>query len=195
MDRINPFSAWSTFCLGACLMTITSIINVQAAPVPISVQTLGELAVFPELRAPATVLSLNQSRISAEVSARIMEMPVQTGQVVDKDSVLVRLERRDYQLALERTQAGAAMLAARRELADYELQRARSLSAKNVISEQVLKQREAEVKILQAEQDNQQILNRQAQRSLDKTVLRAPYKAIISSKIAQLGEFAAPGTP
>lgn len=195
MDRINPFSAWSTFCLGACLMAITSISNVQADPVPISVQTLGELAIYPELRAPATVLSLNQSRISAEVSARIMEIPVQTGQVVDKDSVLVRLERRDYQLALERTQAGASMLAARRELADYELQRARSLSAKNVISEQVLKQREAEVKILQAEQDNQQALIRQAQRSLEKTILRAPYKAIISSKIAQLGEFSAPGTP
>lgn len=195
MNRIKSLPAWSTHCLGVCLLTLSCMGSVLAAPVSVSAQPLGELAIFPELRAPATVLSLNHSSISAEVSARIVEIPVQTGQLVDKGTVLVRLESRDYQLALERAQAGAALLAARRELADYELQRARSLSAKNVVSEQVLKQREAEVKSLQAEQDNQRILIRQAQRSLDKTILRAPFKAIINNKIAQLGEFSAAGTP
>lgn len=187
--------SWSTFCLAVYLLVFVSIGNLQAAPLNVSVQTLGELAIYPELRAPASVMSLTQSRISAEVTARIIEIPVQTGDIVDKGAVLARLERRDYQLALESAQVATEVLAARQELADYELQRARSLSAKKVVSEQLLKQREAEVNTLRAEQKNLQIAIRQAQRKLDKTILHAPFNAIIKDKPGQVGELATPGTP
>ena len=171
------------------------LIPAHAETVAVAARPLSELAVFPELRAPATVLSLNQSRISAELAARLVALPIRVGETVAAGTLLARLDDKDFQLALARAEAGAKVLEAKRELAEYELQRARSLSQKQAVSEQLLKQREAEVKTLQAEQENQRLAIAQARRILEKTEVRAPFHAIITARIAQLGELAAPGSP
>lgn len=177
----------------ACLWLLAG--NGHAQPLPAAASPLAELAVFPELRAPATVLSLNNSRLSAELTARIIEIPVLDGQNVSKGDALLRLDDSDYRLGLEQAQAVARALDARIQLAQYELQRARTLSQKQAVSEQLLKQREAELKTLQAELESQSVVIRMAEHKLDKTVIRAPFSAIISRRLAQLGELATVGTP
>jgi RND family efflux transporter MFP subunit len=114
---------------------------------------------------------------------------------VEEGALLLRLERQDLALQLTRAQAAQAALAARVDLARYELNRARSLSSKEVISEQTLKQREADLATLLAEHQGQQAATAQAQRALDKTELRAPFAAIVTERLGQTGELANPGTP
>ena len=147
---------------------------VAAEPIPVRVQTFAELAIFPELSAPATVVSDNHSRISAEISARILEIPVRVGDRVPKGALLARLDQEDFKLALKREEAALAAVEAKLELAKYELKRARALSKKQAVSGQLLKQRETERNALLAEQQGLQVATAQAQRQVDKTQVHAP---------------------
>ena len=163
--------------------------------IPVQARPLAELAVHAEYRAPASVVSDNDSRLSAEVAARIVEIPVRVGEVVERGALLARLEAKDHELALAREEAALRALQARMELARYQLDRARSLSRKKVVSEELLTQRESELNGLRAQLDGQQAAVAQARRRLDKTTLRAPFAAVITARLASVGELASPGTP
>lgn len=163
--------------------------------IPVTTRPLSSIAIYPELDAPANVISTSNSRITAEVSARITSLDANIGEEVKKGQVLVHLEKADYQLAVEREQAKLDALLARIKLADYELKRAASLSKKQAVSEQLLKQREADLDTLLADENGQRAALEQSKRNLNKTVIRAPFPAIITEHLGQVGELAAPGTP
>lgn len=187
--------------LRLALMLGTSVLGASfagyamaAEPIPVHVQPFSELAIYPELSAPATVVSDNHSRLSAEIQARILDIPVRVGDSVTKGTLLVQLDKRDFELALKREVAALATVKARLDLAEYELNRARSLSKQQAVSEQLLQQRESERNALLAEQRGQQAATAQAQRQLDKTEIRAPFNAVVVERIAHVGELANPGT-
>lgn len=69
---------------------------------------LREIAVHPERVAQARVVSLNESRIAAELAARVEALTVEPGQRVGRGAVLARLDCRDYRLASERAEAERA---------------------------------------------------------------------------------------
>jgi RND family efflux transporter MFP subunit len=164
-------------------------------PVNITARPFSDIATYPEHRAPAVVVPQNDSKLNAEVTAKIISIPVRVGQVADKGATLVRLQPADFSLVLQREQAALKSLEARIELARYQLQRAQTLSKQQAVSEELLKQRETDLAVLLAEQTGQQAAVEQASRNVEKCTVRAPFKAIISEKFAQEGELAAPGTP
>lgn len=184
--------------IGVALCAITFIFTTTAHaadPIPIVARPFAELAIYPEIKAPATVVSDNDSRISAEISARIIDIPVRVGEIVQAGELLIRLEQQDFELAVDRAKAALHAIDAHIELAQYELKRAQSLSKKQAVSEQLLKQRETELKTLLAEQDGQQAALKQARRQLEKTLIRSPFTAIIAERLGQVGELSNPGTP
>lgn len=61
----------------------------EIAPRSVGVRNLDEIAVFPRRSAPATVVSLNDSRLSSEIRARIQRIPVLAGQTVKPGETLV----------------------------------------------------------------------------------------------------------
>lgn len=166
-----------------------------AEAIPVVSKPLSVVAIYPVLKAPANVISTSNSRISAEISGRITSLAARVGEGVEKGQALVRLEQEDYQLAVEREQAKLDAILARIKLADYELKRAISLSKKQAVSEQLLKQREAELDTLLADEKGQRVALVQSKRNLEKTVIRAPFQAVITEHLGQVGELAAPGTP
>jgi len=168
--------------------------SVAAESIPVRVQSFSELAIYPELSAPATVVSENHSHLSAEIQARILDIPVRVGDSVTKGALLVQLDKRDFKLALKQEVAALAAVKARLDLAEYELKRARALSKQQAVSEQLLQQRESELNTLLAEQQGLQAAVAQAQRQLDKAEIRAPFNAVVVERIAQQGELANPGT-
>lgn len=166
-----------------------------AEPVPVHTQPFAELAIHAQHSAPATVVSDNQSRLSAELQAKIKAMPVRVGETVAKGTLLVQLDPTDFELAVASEKAALAAVSAKLDLAKYELNRAITLSKKQAVSEQILKQREADRDALLAEQQIRQAALQQAQRQVEKTKIRAPFRAVVLERLAQSGELAAPGTP
>lgn len=168
-----------------------STTNAQA--VTVSMRPFSELAVYPQREAFATVVSLNDSRIAAEVSARIVEIPVEVGQTVAKGATLVRLDAHDYALAAERAAAALQSAESAHRLAQRQLERARSLVAEGFISPEALNQREAEAATAAAQLKIAEAELASARSDVRKCLIRAPFTAIIKERIAQVGELATPG--
>lgn len=181
--------------LAAVALAGASLAAVAQEPQPVTWKPLAELIVQAEHEAPAAALSLNESRIASEVTARVQAIPVEIGAVVEAGSVLVELDPRDAELALERAQAALTSVQARIRHAEFQLQRARELHKRNFASEDTLTQRETELDVLRAERAGAEAQLASAQRELDKCTVRAPYRAIVHARQAQVGELATPGTP
>lgn len=165
------------------------------APLAVGVAAYAELGFHPEREAPATVLGKNETRLAAEVSARIAAITADSGDVVKAGQVLVRLDAKDAELALARAAAGLAQSAARLAQAEAQTARARSLREKNFISAEALTLRETELAAAQADVQSARANRDSAQRGVEKCTVRAPFNGIVRSRSAQLGELAAPGAP
>lgn len=186
MRRILPLLAF---------VALPVLAQQPAQPPAVGARSFKEIALYPEREAPASAVSLNESRLSAEVSAAVKEVAFDVGQVAPRGAVLIRLETRDYELGVARAQAALESSRARAKLAGQQLDRARELARQNFYSAEALTQKETEFAVQQAQVKLDEAQLAQARRNLEKCTLRAPFQAIVRSRQAQVGELAAPGTP
>jgi RND family efflux transporter MFP subunit len=160
-----------------------------------AVAPLAEVAIRPERGAPAAVVGKHEARLSAEVAATVLALPVDVGQTVARGAVVVRLDPRDAELALERAEAALAQAAARHAQARAQSERAVALRARNFYSQEALTLKETELAAAAADLRAATAQRATARRALDKHTLRAPFDAVVRTRHAQLGELAAPGAP
>ena len=164
-------------------------------PPAATVKPLAEVALYPERDAAAQVVSLNESRIAAEIAGRIVAVPVEVGQRIERGALVARIDCRDHELARERASAALAAVRSRLALAEQQLGRARELSARGFISEDALAARVTEADVLRADLAQADVQLAAAVRAVGKCVVRAPFAAIVRERLGRVGELAAPGTP
>lgn len=197
--RKRVFAAAHFFVCGIVLGSTlaASVLAATPAPtaVPVTAKTVQELAVYPEASISASVMSLNDAKLSAEVRAVVESIPVNVGDQVEKGAVLVKLDSMEYKLAVDRVEAGLRAVDARIELAQYQLERARILSKQNIGTEESVKQRESELKSLQAEKQIQQAVLQLAVRDFKRCIVVAPFAGIVRDRLTSVGELASPGSP
>jgi len=191
------------FLLACCLLFSFWLIVIDAVAetssvsttIPVTVKSFKQLAIYPVVQVPATVVSLNDSKLSAEVNAIIKEIVVDVGQVVDSGTTLLKLDSSYYQLEYERSKAALLSIKAKYELAKYQLVRAKSLSSKKIVSEEVLAKKEADVLGLSGLVKVQKAMRDIAKRNLKNCTIKAPFKAIVKERLGHVGELASIGTP
>ncbi len=166
-----------------------------ASPPVVSTKPLSSIAIYPERSAQAQVLSRNDSKLSAEVAAKILSIPVQVGQRVQRGAVVVELDCGDFKIAAQRATAQLASASARAQLSEMQVKRARELSQSGFISKDALDARATELKVAQADRDLAAAQNAAAQREMSKCTIRAPFDAVVQDRLGKVGELAAPGTP
>lgn len=176
-----------------CLIFLIPALAWAGEPITVSVQPLEELAVYPQIEAPATVVSLNHSQVSAEIPAIIRAMTVQVGDRVDEDALLVRLDCTDYRLTERQADAALGGSKAQLRLAEYRLQRARALAKGSNVSEELLVQREVELSALRAEIQSREAALAAARENIARCELRAPFAGVVVARMGQIGELASPG--
>ncbi|WP_455220464.1 efflux RND transporter periplasmic adaptor subunit [Kaarinaea lacus] len=197
--RITKLNYFRMALLLAVVFSIMQLaVTAGAAPlgaVSVEAQSLKAIAIYPQYKAPATVVALNESQLSAEVSAIVESIRVEVGQEVNKNDLLVALRKKDFELVVQREEAELSALEARIDLAQYQMQRAQQLKKQQAVSEELLKQRETDLAVLLSERQSRQVSLQQAKQNLSKCNIRAPYHAVVIEKIASNGELANPGTP
>lgn len=184
---IRPFLFLAGISLG--LFNISAFAETRVTQLP-----LAEIAIYPEVTIPASAVSLNDAKISAEVRAVVEVIPVLVGDTVKKGDVLVKLDTEDYQLNLLRAEVALKGIESRLKLADYQLEQAKTLIRDKAITDEMLRQRQAEVTTLQAELDAQKVAVKMAKQELEKCIIRSPYNAVVVERLAQVGELANAGT-
>ena len=160
---------------------------------------LGSLPL--EERLVGIVMADNQVEIYPEITAPVIEVHVQSGDVVSKGQALVSLEARQFQEQLNQAQASlrineADSRQAEARLRELKLQfeRTESLAEKELVSELELETQRAQVDaaaasyertMAQVEQANATIQERRA--ALARTVIRAPISGRIGQRNVEVG--------
>ena len=159
----------------------------------VSVKPLGEISYNPEHRVSATVIAVENADIAAELTARVVKMNVQVGELVENGGVIAELDCEDFRLHLAQEKAQLKSLEAQEQFAQFQLQKAQELAKQKALSEEMLRQRQADLGVLDAKLELQQIAILAAKRNVGKCTIKAPYPAVITHKMAQLGSLATPG--
>lgn len=167
----------------------------RAEPVAVRARPLAELLIRPEASAPATVVSLADSRISTELSGVIEAVPVRVGDRVEGGTILTRLDCTDYDLRAAELQARLDSVEARVAFARQQLERARKLRQDRTIPREQLDQRQSELLSLQAERAAGRAMLDRVDRDRGKCRVRAPFHALVTARLADVGEYVVPGTP
>ncbi|MDP2248508.1 MAG: efflux RND transporter periplasmic adaptor subunit, partial [Nitrosomonadales bacterium] len=154
---------------------------------------LSSIQIFPERTATAQVVSLNESRMAAEISARILKINVEAGQVIAKGAVIAQLDCADYNIATERALAALRVSQANAKLAEVQLTRNQKLAEQKFISASGLDTQVAQTEAAQAEVAVNQAAVKTARNNQSKCQIRSPFPAIVLERIAQVGEIVAPG--
>ncbi|KZX59570.1 hypothetical protein A3709_14895 [Halioglobus sp. HI00S01] len=171
-------------------------------PVTIDVAVAVKETINVHVQAQGTVTPLRETALLSEVSGRIIETAENflVGGFVSEGDVLMRIDPRDYQTDLLRAQASVesaesnlAQEKGRAEVALREWQKLpanaqRSQEAKDLyLRKPQLEQAEAQLLAAMADLNT-------ARDRLERTVIKAPYNAIIRSKDSELGQFVGAGT-
>ncbi|MEM9166401.1 MAG: efflux RND transporter periplasmic adaptor subunit [Planctomycetota bacterium] len=160
------------------------------------------------INAPGEIEAETNVEISAQVSARVVELPFDEGDAIAADDVIVRLDDRDLAAALDAARAQmladeARLLGAQAELEESraEATRQRSLyesrdTSLSIFESAVARERRAESTAAQIEHAIAiaRARIRQAERDLDNTVIRSPIDGVLTRRQAEVGELVVVGT-
>ena len=156
---------------------------------------ISEIAVYPQHSAPATAVSLNDARLSAQLSATVKRINANVGATVQSGDPLVLLDCSDYDINLGIAEAQLESARASQSLALAELERARSLFAKKLNSKQDIDIKLAESRSSAAQVSQQELNVSKAKTDIARCTIEAPFDGVITERLISVGELAAPGTP
>ena len=179
--------------LSVLLLLFSLMAGAQNA-VAVKTARFKDVAIYLWNSAPATVVSLNDTSVPAQIKARIDGISVKVGEVVEAGSVLVRLDCTDYRIAEQQAEADIGALKARIRLAERRLERTRQLERQQTASEELLDQREADLAVLHAQFRGALAQLENAKVKVSRCTIRSPYRAVVTARLAATGEFADMGT-
>jgi HlyD family secretion protein len=188
----------------------------------VRIEPVTELPLTETISAPGEIIPNVKVDMSAEVSARILELPFREGDRVTKGDVVVRLDDRQFKAAMEsaiarrngerhrldaeraRLQGPMSSLANAKAI----LARQQALFESGDIAKQALEDAEVRVRDLEATVDatrhNISVIEsslagaeadiEQAQEAVDKTIMQAPMEGMITQLNAEVGELVIVGT-
>ena len=181
----------------------TDIAEPVYAPVTVDVAEVVKRDLRIQVQAQGTVTPLQQTSILSEVKGRVVEVSeaFNVGGFVARDDILLRIDPRDYQTSLLRAQAAVesaesnlAQEKGRAQVALREWQKLPKGSQRNQEAKDLYLRKPqlelAEAQLLAARADLDTARN-----NLERTVIRAPYDALIREKHSDLGQFVSAGSP
>jgi len=172
-------------------------------PVTIDVAVAVKQNLRIPVQAQGTISPLQETAILAEVKGRIVEVApdFHIGGFVSQGDTLLRIDPRDYQTNLLRAQAAVesaeSNLAQERGRAQVALREWENLPRGSQRSQEA---RDLYLRKPQLEQAEAQLLAatadlNTARDNLERTIIRAPYDALIQEKHSDLGQFVNAGSP
>lgn len=185
------------FCLLFVLLSCLPLSSLQVRAdhvIPVTVKTLQQLVFHPVKKAPAEVVTLQNSLLSAQISALVKNVHVQVGDRVLKDQLLVTLECDDYELKKQQLLAEKQALEADLVFAAYQFERSGKLLKSKSVSQETHRRQAAEVKKLEAK--IQLLLSKiqQSDKIISRCEIKAPFTGVIAERLINIGENVAPRT-
>ncbi len=146
---------------------------------PVKLLTISTASDLQTSRYPAVVSAGQFSELSFQVGGLIEEIAVSEAQEIDAGDVIARLDPRDFE-------SNAVSARSQFQNAEEEYQRAVRLAQEDAIARSVLEQRESQRDVARAQLDT-------AEKALEDTILRAPFKGVVAQVPVRERESIVPG--
>lgn len=164
-------------------------------PLVVGVTPLARLLSTKKHSAPANIISLNHSIISAEITGRALKIHVETGEYVKQGQRLVELDCRSYVLVKKQAKAGLRLVITQLNHAKKQFSRNQRLLKQGTIPRELYDKAEAAQLTALADIE----LKKTSIESTDLTIRRcqimAPFTGQITQRMVQKGQLVTAGTP
>ena len=169
------------------------VLHAATAAVPTVAVQPGATAAGFEL--DGSLQPVRQSTVAAQVAGNFVQLAVKAGDRVSAGQVLARIDERDAQASVARSDAAVVQAEAELRNARLNAERTRSLREQNFVSQAALDVAETQLKA--AEAALQQARAGQTQASLARafTAVTAPFAGVVLETHLEAGDLAAPGRP
>lgn len=161
----------------------------------VSVIRYSDVAVFLDRQVSARVESLDESILSAEISALVMAIEVRPGQYVESGQRLVLLDDRSFVIERDSARARLEVAEAELEMARLRAVRARLLAPEKFVSEDQLLEAETRLRQATAEVEAARQTLAASELLLERSVIKAPFSGVVTNRLISRGALASPGTP
>lgn len=177
-----------------CSLCLTQPLFGQDAPAsPVTVEVIRSAKLPHTIRLPGTVTARRSSRLSAEVDGLVADVLVDEGDQVTAGQVLIRLRTTPTQLALEAALAEHARAKAGAQLAALREQRNAELLVSQMVPEETYDIAAAELSANQAQVASAAARVAMVRDELKRHEIRAPFDAVIGSKLTEAGAWVRAG--
>jgi RND family efflux transporter MFP subunit len=145
--------------------------------------------------ADAVIEAVRQATVSAQIAGNVTQFHVDAGDRVRRGQVLARIDTRDSDAQVTAGRAGVAQADAALNQAKLNFERTERLVKQGFISQAALDKADADLKTAQAALEVARAGSTQAVTARSFAELRAPIDGVVSQRLMELGELAAPGKP
>jgi RND family efflux transporter MFP subunit len=163
----------------------------QANPAPLPVYTafLEPAELAEPIFVTGTILALKSTDIAPLVGGLIEEIYVAVGDRVEKGQPLFRMRQKDFEIKLSRLANAERLAEAEFTDAKRDLENAIALRKKEAFSVEQLDDRRTRVEVTDARRGIAQANLAEAQKELDDSIARAPYRGVITRKSVDEGAY------
>lgn len=162
-----------------------------AAPVEIAVGERSRIVEHVDLN--GTAIALRRSAVSAAVAGKVGSVEAFVGDAVQEGEVLLRLDAELAAVAVQNARAALARARAELDNAARRLQEARELAEERSLAVSELRDREAEHAMAAASLQQAEAVVAEQDALLERHELRAPFAGVITTRLADSGEWVNPG--
>lgn len=138
---------------------------------------------------------VRQSTVAAQVAGNVLQLAVKAGDRVAAGQVLARIDERDAQAGLARSDAAVAQADAELRNARLHTERTRQLREQNFVSQAALDVAETQQKAAEAGVQQARAGRTQAALARGFTAVTAPFAGVVLATHLEAGDLAAPGRP
>lgn len=176
-----------------CLILLWPTSNTLAQTPPVVVTQADVSAIINRVVVSGTVVAKRVSRISTDLGGLVKTIPVDLGDRVEANDILVELDSALERISLDR--AKAATREAEEQLLETQrrLGIAEELAGRNTVSRDELDNRAAQYRISLASLERLKAEQAQQQERVRRHVLRAPFPGVVALKITEEGEWVSQG--
>ncbi len=191
---ISPSRAAVGMLLGIAL---SASVALAAPPANFSVPVAQarEAGAAAGLTLDGTIQPLRQATVSAQVGGNVLALHIKAGDRVKSGQALARVDERDLQAGLQRTEAGVAQAEAELRNARTQTDRTRELRTQGFVSQAALDVAETQLKAAQAGMAQAQAGRSQAALARGFSSITAPFDAVVLATHVEAGDLATPGRP
>lgn len=176
----------------SALGTAASAQQPQQPPAVVEVAKASNEMMAPQVFVPGTLVSRNDSRISAEISGRVLWVASE-GTRVEEGDIIATIDDRTIALNVSRNKSQIKRLEARVAYLRSDLERTKELAQTNNVPASRLDEAQSSLSMTEQELAQARIALEQSELNLERTKVRAPFPGRVVARLAQSGEYSVPG--